>query len=887
MINIIKPKLDKRLIQGYTLENGMRCIIINDNSLQSSDIYIAVNIGHYADPVEYQGLAHFLEHMLFMGSAKYPDVNYFFNRLKMYGGSANAYTSELNTVYYFNVFNNGLYDMFDIFSRFFIDPLFDKNTLSKEVNAVNEEHLKNINSYAWQLEYFKNLLTDEKSLLQKFGTGSTETLQKDNIRDIMIEFYKKYYVASNISLCIASSLPVAEIVKLINSTFGNISDTTASTFQVIKPFFTTNIQTSHHMISNVDIYKLILLWEIPSELTNIYIYEQFNILAYIINNTSKNSLQNYLNDLGYVIGIKVNLNEVGIFELSFKLTKYGYDNINHLKSIFFSYLNDLYDKYNFHKCAQYIQQMDLYNYEYNNKISSSNLCNMLCISHFKYSTEYVYYNILMITNILDNLSYIKLFKYYINYTNYIEIIINNTQISTQKYNLLKHYNTSYAKIKTVPFTFIKNDINFFKPYNLINNKILFQMPKMLSIEKNTIPTEIEPNIWYGCYTKFNEPLIYINMLLTNKKFNISPLTYILTNISCIILNKIIHLELYVLLELPYSISINNSINLSCINITIEGLNNINIIQYIITKIYNILFNIDKYIHLLSKVSIEKLILSIKKSFENIQFANPIEYSNYILNILTLSNAYSTDTLTKVIDKINYDIICKYIQALFSNNDTSILIFTFGNFEYKNIFNDFLNKFNKNTHLPKIKKRFIRNNNLIKHPNNDESSICITYLFKVGKFVPLTYLLLLLSNSILSQLFFNILRTEKQLGYLVKMAIKNIQNEYYIIQYVQSTHEINKVYNEINNFNNNIIKYINEEDINIHINKLKQEIEEPDYSLSKKYNEYFSEISSRDFLFNKKNILLNCIDHLSIELLTTFIKLVINDQNKVVLTINNK
>ena len=116
MINSLKPKLENRLIQGYTLENGLRCILIHDKMLHSADVYVAINIGHYADPNEYNGLAHFLEHMLFMGSKKYPQVDYFFNELQKYGGFSNAYTSELNTVYYFNVLNNGLYNMFDIFS---------------------------------------------------------------------------------------------------------------------------------------------------------------------------------------------------------------------------------------------------------------------------------------------------------------------------------------------------------------------------------------------------------------------------------------------------------------------------------------------------------------------------------------------------------------------------------------------------------------------------------------------------------------------------------------------------------------------------------------------------------------------------------------------------
>jgi insulysin len=52
-------------------------------------------------------------------------------------------------VYYFSVFNDGLEKTMDVFSRFFIDPLFDEDCVNREINAVNSEHNKNLNSQMW------------------------------------------------------------------------------------------------------------------------------------------------------------------------------------------------------------------------------------------------------------------------------------------------------------------------------------------------------------------------------------------------------------------------------------------------------------------------------------------------------------------------------------------------------------------------------------------------------------------------------------------------------------------------------------------------------------------------------------------------------------------
>ena len=142
MIEINKPKFDDRKFYGSKLQNGIKYIVINDSHLKKSFVTVSVNIGSYSNPEGYDGLAHFLEHMLFMGSKKYPNENHYNDRLNQLGGGSNAYTDVMETVYYFNVFDEGLNEIMDIFSRFFIDPLFDPDSVNREINAVDSEHKK-------------------------------------------------------------------------------------------------------------------------------------------------------------------------------------------------------------------------------------------------------------------------------------------------------------------------------------------------------------------------------------------------------------------------------------------------------------------------------------------------------------------------------------------------------------------------------------------------------------------------------------------------------------------------------------------------------------------------------------------------------------------------
>lgn len=57
----------------------------------------------YKNTNKQQGLAHYLEHMLFMGSAKYPDENEYDSFISQMGGSSNAFTECEYTLYHFDV----------------------------------------------------------------------------------------------------------------------------------------------------------------------------------------------------------------------------------------------------------------------------------------------------------------------------------------------------------------------------------------------------------------------------------------------------------------------------------------------------------------------------------------------------------------------------------------------------------------------------------------------------------------------------------------------------------------------------------------------------------------------------------------------------------------
>ncbi|KAJ1940746.1 metalloprotease, partial [Kickxella alabastrina] len=145
-----KSESDVREYRLIRLPNGMTAMVIHDATESKACAAMDVNVGSLADPPLYQGLAHFCEHLLFMGTSKYPKENEYSSYLSAHGGSSNAYTDLEDTCYYFDVTYDALEGALDRFSQFFIDPLFAPDCTDREVKAVDSEHKKNIQSDMWR-----------------------------------------------------------------------------------------------------------------------------------------------------------------------------------------------------------------------------------------------------------------------------------------------------------------------------------------------------------------------------------------------------------------------------------------------------------------------------------------------------------------------------------------------------------------------------------------------------------------------------------------------------------------------------------------------------------------------------------------------------------------
>ncbi|MEI6531575.1 MAG: insulinase family protein, partial [Chlamydiota bacterium] len=220
-LKILTPSLQQRAVTKFQLENGLKVLVVTDHLLDKSGASLTVGSGSLDEPSAFPGLAHFLEHMLFMGTEKYPDENLYWDFIKTHGGETNAFTDNDRTAYMFSISNDAFLTALDQFAQFFIAPLFNQKGVEKEMHAVDQEYRNYLSSDDWRVLGLIQSLNAPESPTSKFTVGSLETLSSTTTKDLK-DWWQTHYSANEMTLVIYSPLPIDLIQKAVIEDFSAI-----------------------------------------------------------------------------------------------------------------------------------------------------------------------------------------------------------------------------------------------------------------------------------------------------------------------------------------------------------------------------------------------------------------------------------------------------------------------------------------------------------------------------------------------------------------------------------------------------------------------------------------------------------------------------------------
>lgn len=322
-------------------------------------VSLTVGVGSFSDPPNIPGLAHFLEHMVFMGSEKFPGENDFDDFVKRHGGYDNASTECEATNFYFECQERRLLRTMDMFAQFFISPLMKREAMTREREAIESEFQMAVTSDSYRKQQLVAQMAYPNHPATTFTWGNLKTL-RDNVSDDELyetvhKFRARHYSAHRMTVAVQARLPLDTLEDWVYACFSPIPTNylPADDFTIFQnPAFDQQRFCKLYTVNPVkDVCTMDLTWFMPS-IRHHYKVKPTEYMCWFLGHEGKGSLLSALRQKVWALEINSGVTETDfdcnslycLFTMSLSLTEAGLKNIPHIIEAVFGYIKMLKDK---------------------------------------------------------------------------------------------------------------------------------------------------------------------------------------------------------------------------------------------------------------------------------------------------------------------------------------------------------------------------------------------------------------------------------------------------------------------------------------------------------------------------------------------------------------
>ena len=393
------PELDDRSYRVIRLPNSLEALLVHDPDTDKASASVNVNVGSFSDADDMPGMAHAVEHLLFMGTQKvvdyfshwvwcadrsqYPKENAYNQYLSAHSGSCNAYTAATATNYFFEIaassdtepdsVTNGingtsgtngingtsstngtirspLYGALDRFAQFFISPLFLSSTLDRELKAVDSENKKNLQSDNWRLSQLNKSLSSPQHPYHHFSTGNLQTLRDEprkrgvDIREEFIKFHNKHYSANLMKLVVLGRESLDELEDWVGDLFAGVPNKTLpqNQWHGVQPYSKNELLTQVFAKPVMDSRLLDIYFPYQDEEAMYKTHPQ-RYLSHLIGHEGPGSILAYIKAKGWANGLSAGAMPIcpgsAFFTISIRLTEDGLREYQEVTKVVFQYIS--------------------------------------------------------------------------------------------------------------------------------------------------------------------------------------------------------------------------------------------------------------------------------------------------------------------------------------------------------------------------------------------------------------------------------------------------------------------------------------------------------------------------------------------------------------------
>jgi len=208
------------------LKNGLKTIFIPQKSTRAVTSMVLVKTGSKYERKEINGISHFLEHMCFKGTKKFPSPVKVAEVMDRVGGIFNAFTDQEYTGYFAKVETSQFGLAFDWVSELFLNPLLPKEEIEKEKKVIIEEiNMIHDSPMSYLGVLWLKLLYGNQPAGWDIA-GKKQTVMEIN-REKLIDYRKRQYIPQNTLICIAGNFNENKARRLIERHFSKLKTQTS------------------------------------------------------------------------------------------------------------------------------------------------------------------------------------------------------------------------------------------------------------------------------------------------------------------------------------------------------------------------------------------------------------------------------------------------------------------------------------------------------------------------------------------------------------------------------------------------------------------------------------------------------------------------------------
>lgn len=885
---------DFKKYQPLTLDNGLRVLLIENVDTQKSAAALAVNVGHFNDPDNRQGLAHFLEHMLFLGTKDYPDGSEYQKFISQHGGSNNAWTATEHTCFFFDIHHQYFAQAIKRFGQFFTVPLLSQEFVHKERKNIDAEFKMKLKDDIRRLYDVHKETINPAHPFSKFSVGNSETLgdlETGSIRDEVANFFEKHYVAKAMTLVLEGPHSLDELASLAHQNFSTVSGNCVPEKNPDVPLYLPEQQKiSLHVKPVKEDHQLIISFALPA-IDYLYVNKPESILSYLLGHEGPDSILSTLKQQGWALGLSAGSGINGYnfkdFNISIRLTELGESHINDIISLVFSYIALLKkDKIPSHYFTEK-KAISTLAFDYHEKTKPlDSVCQLVINMHHYPVDDYIFGDYRMDKMDYEQIDHLLQFFSPQN----MRYVIISPNVKTNQVS--QWYEVPY-RIEKISSNSIKcwqaNDLDNTLTLPPINSYIVENPPVYHSPEgaqtTELVPTDITSDngltIWFKQDHTFKTPKGYIYIGID------SPIT-IESDTNIAMTRLFVDLYCDAVVEQHYDaelagIHYHLYSHQGGLTLQVSGVSEKQplLVEKLLAQLQSFSISPDKF-SLLKQQLISQ--------WNNADNSKSISQLFSALSHTMQPKNPSTESLANSLAKIDYDEFLKFCRSMFDEIAVEALIH--GNWQssvateieniIKQTFND---KFHEKNHV-NVPVLDIKNKGELTLPlylpEHDHASVI--YYPMDNKSLE-TIAKTMIVSQLLSPLFFQQMRTEKQYGYLVGVGFVPINKYPGLAFYIQSPNvDAQQLITAMSDFINEChlaVEQMPDEHWQHLQHGLASQLQEKDTSLRIKSQRFWAAICTKDTDFMQKKRLIDVLLSLTKNDIHQFLLTHINSEKQTV------